>query len=73
MKTKEIRSMSEEEIQHKLTEFQDKLFKQRIQKSIGQMDDPYKLRNTRRDIARLITILDEKRPHNGNKGTEKKG
>ncbi len=61
MKAKEIRSMTIEEIESKLTESQDKLFKQKIQKSLGQAENPYKIRDTRRDIARLKTILAEKR------------
>jgi len=61
MKAKEIRSMTIEEIESKLTESQDKLFKQKIQKSLGQSENPYKIRDTRRDIARLKTILAEKR------------
>jgi large subunit ribosomal protein L29 len=61
MKIKEIRSMTHDEIENKLVELQDKLFKQKIQKTIGQTDNPFKMRNTRRDIARLLTILGEKR------------
>ena len=60
MKSKEIRSMTIDEIQSKLTELQDKLFKQKIQKTLGQSENPFKIRDTRRDIARLITILAEK-------------
>jgi len=74
MKAKEIRSMTIEEIESKITEFQDKIFKQRIQKSLGQSENPYKIRDTRRDIARLITILNEKRLEDGQpKGNQKKG
>lgn len=61
MKSKEIRSMTIDEIESKLTELQDKLFKQKIQKTLGQSENPFKIRNTRRDIARLITISAEKR------------
>lgn len=61
MKSKEIRSMTIDEIDSKLTELQDKLFKQKIQKTLGQSENPFKIRNTRRDIARLITISAEKR------------
>ncbi|HLP59274.1 MAG TPA: 50S ribosomal protein L29 [Candidatus Deferrimicrobium sp.] len=61
MKSKEIRSMTIDEIESKLTELQDKLFKQKIQKTLGQSENPFKIRDTRRDIARLITILAEKR------------
>jgi large subunit ribosomal protein L29 len=65
MKAKEIRSMTVNEIQDKLTESQDKLFKQRIQKALGQAENPHKMKHTRKDIARLLTILAEKRSNNG--------
>ncbi|MCP5050138.1 MAG: 50S ribosomal protein L29 [bacterium] len=61
MKAKEIRSMTEDEIENKISEFEDKLFKQKVQKALGQADNPHKLKETRRDIARLTTILAEKR------------
>jgi len=64
MKVKDIRSMTGDEINNKLEELRDKLFKQKIQKSLGQSDNPHKLGNTRRDIARLLTILSEKRSNN---------
>jgi large subunit ribosomal protein L29 len=69
MKAEEIRSMTENEIEDKIAEFQDKLFKQRMQKSMGQAENPHKIRQTRKDIARFITILAEKRSNNG-KGNE---
>lgn len=72
MKAKEIRSMTAEEIENKLIELQDKLFKQKVQKSLGQSDNPYKIRSTRKDIARLNTILVEKRLENGNQGNQAK-
>lgn len=65
MKAKEIRAMTADEIQNKLTELQDKLFKQKIQKSLGQADNPFKLKETRKDIAKLLTILTEKRSKDG--------
>ncbi|MGD2087020.1 MAG: 50S ribosomal protein L29 [Candidatus Aminicenantes bacterium] len=68
MKGKEIRSMTESEINSKLEEFQDKLFKQKMQKSLGQAENPHKIRQTKKDIARLITILAEKKRSNYGKG-----
>ncbi|MEN8154224.1 MAG: 50S ribosomal protein L29 [Acidobacteriota bacterium] len=65
MKAKEIKAMTVDEIENKLTELQDKLFKQKIQKSLGQTENPYKLRETRKDIAKLLTILTEKRSKDG--------
>ncbi len=65
MKAKDIRSMTIDEIDGKLVELKDKLFKQKIQKSLGQADNPFKLKGTRKDIARLATILTEKRKKDG--------
>ncbi len=70
MKAKEIRSMTVDEITNKLVELRDKIFKQKIQKSLGQADNPYKIRHTRRDIARMETILAEKRFSDGDKDTK---
>jgi len=65
MKTKDIRAMAVNEIESKLTELKDKLFKQKFQKSLGQAESPYKIRQTRRDIAKFMTILKETRSKNG--------
>ncbi|MEN8222548.1 MAG: 50S ribosomal protein L29 [Acidobacteriota bacterium] len=65
MKAKDIRSMTINEIEGKLAELKDKLFKQKIQKSLGQVDNPFKLKETRKDIARISTILTEKRKNDG--------
>jgi large subunit ribosomal protein L29 len=65
MKIKEIRELSLEELQHKETELRDQLFKLRFQHSLGQLDNAMKLRNIKRDIARIKTILKEM-----SKGTE---
>lgn len=70
MKAKEIRSLTVDEINNKLIEFQDKLFKQKFQKALGQSENPYKIRNTRKDIARMLTILAEKRSNNGKEKKE---
>ncbi len=65
MKAKEIRGMPQSEIESKISELQDKFFKQRIQKSLGQTENPHKIKQTRKDIARLLTILAEKRSEHG--------
>jgi large subunit ribosomal protein L29 len=67
MKAKEIRSMTIDEIESKLIESQDKMFKQKFQKALGQSENPYKIKNTRKDIARMQTILAEKRSNDGKK------
>lgn len=65
MKAKEIRSMTVSEIENKIVESQDKLFKQKVQRALGQAENPHRIKHTRRDIARLITILSEKRSQDG--------
>jgi large subunit ribosomal protein L29 len=65
MKVKEIRTMALTEIEGKLSELKDKLFKQKFQKTLGQAESPYKIRQTKRDIAKLMTILKEMRSKDG--------
>ena len=52
MKPDKIREMSPDELRGKERELQEQLFRLRFQKSIGQLDDAGKIRDTRRDIAR---------------------
>jgi large subunit ribosomal protein L29 len=65
MKVKDIRTMAVNEIASKLTELKEKLFKQKFQKTLGQAESPYKIRQTKRDIAKLMTILKEMRSKDG--------
>jgi large subunit ribosomal protein L29 len=60
MKPDQIRELSVEGLQGKVVELQEQLFRLRFQKSIGQLDNALKLRETRRDIARVKTVLKEK-------------
>jgi large subunit ribosomal protein L29 len=60
MKPEQIREMSVDGLRSKVLELQEQLFRLRFQKSIGQLDNALKLRETRRDIARVKTVLKEK-------------
>jgi len=60
MKPSAIREMGQEELRHKEKELQEQLFRLRVQKSIGQLDNAMKLKQTRRDIARVKTVLKQK-------------
>jgi large subunit ribosomal protein L29 len=60
MKPEQIREMSVDDLRGKERELQEQLFRLRFQKSIGQLDNALKLRETRRDIARVKTVLREK-------------
>ncbi len=58
MKIKELKEMSADELKHKEAELVDQLFKLRFQKSLGQLESPMKVKNVKRDIARIKTLLD---------------
>jgi len=60
MKPSKVREMGTEELQAKERELQEQLFRLRVQQSIGQLENAIKLRETRRDIARVKTVLKEK-------------
>jgi large subunit ribosomal protein L29 len=60
MKAGKVREMGLEELRTKERELQEQLFRLRVQQSIGQLDNALKLRQTRRDIARVKTVLREK-------------
>lgn len=60
MKPEKVRELGTDELKTKEKELQDQLFRLRVQKSIGQLDNAIKLREVRRDIARVKTVLREK-------------
>lgn len=59
MKTEEIRKLSVEEMQVKLSDMREELMKLRFQQVTGQLTDTSHLRLLRRDIARVETLLNE--------------
>ncbi len=60
MKAEKVREMGPDELRTKERELEEQLFRLRVQKSIGQLDNAIKLREIRRDIARVKTVLREK-------------
>jgi large subunit ribosomal protein L29 len=60
MKVAEIREMAVDALRERERELDDQLFRLRIQKSMGQLEAPVKVREIRRDLARVKTILREK-------------
>jgi large subunit ribosomal protein L29 len=61
MKAAELRDLAVDELGTKERELTDQLFRMRIQKSMGQLEAPDKLRMVRRDLARVKTVLRQKR------------
>jgi large subunit ribosomal protein L29 len=59
MKPSEIRDMKIEEIETKLADARNELMNLRFNQVSGQLTDPSRLRQIRRDVARMITIMSE--------------
>ena len=55
-----MRDMSTEEIRTRVAELREELFNLRFRNSMKQLDNPLKIREGRREIARLLTVLGEK-------------
>jgi large subunit ribosomal protein L29 len=60
MKASEIKDLNADEITQKVADLKEALFNLRFQHAIGQLENPKKIGETKKDIARLKTILNEK-------------
>ena len=60
MELKKIREMSEAELNSELVRMKKDLFNLRFQHVTGQLENPIKMRETKRDISRVKTIIREK-------------
>jgi large subunit ribosomal protein L29 len=61
MKASQLRDSSLEELRDKESELSEQLFALRLQKVTGQLEKPARVRQVRKDLARVLTILREKR------------
>ncbi len=57
MKANEVRKMSASELESKLTELKKDLFQLRLQHATNQLDNPVRIAQVKRDIARVKTII----------------
>ena len=60
MELKKMRDMTEVELNTELSKMKKELFNLRFQHVTGQLENPIKMRETKRDIARVKTIIREK-------------
>ncbi len=60
MKAAELRKMTSEELEAKLQELKKELFNLRFQHAINQLDNPHQISEVKHDIARVMTVLNEK-------------
>ncbi len=60
MKASKIRDMTSEELNNKIAELKSELFNLRFQQATGQLQNPIRLNQCKKDIARVKTILHER-------------
>ncbi len=60
MKTAELRDKSENELQTRERDLSEQLFKLRFQRATGRLENPMKIRQVKREIARIKTLLGER-------------
>lgn len=60
MKVQEVRERSVDDLRLQEKDLRDQIFRMRIQKAMGQTDTPAKIRLLRRDLAKVLTVLQEK-------------
>ena len=60
MKVTELRDMTADQLQAKLKELKSELFNLRFQHAINQLDNPHKMTEVKKDIARVLTVLRSK-------------
>jgi len=56
----DLRELNEEDLRNRERDLDDQIFRLRIQKAMGHLDVPLKLRQVRRDLARVKTVLRQK-------------
>lgn len=61
LKASDLRELTVEELRIRETELADQLFALRVQKVTGQLENPAKVSQAKRDLARVLTVLNEKR------------
>ena len=60
MKTRDLRELTVEDLEQKLSETRQELFNLRFQSATGALENPARIRLAKREIARVLTVLNEK-------------
>lgn len=61
IKARNLRTMQEDELEVTMRELKEELFNLRFQHATGQLENPMKIKETRRDIARVCTVMTERK------------
>ena len=59
MKATELKELTTEQLNTKLGELKEELFNLRFQLAVNQLDNPHKITEVKRDIARVLTVINE--------------
>jgi large subunit ribosomal protein L29 len=59
LKARDLREKTTEELQKLMNDLHEQLFKLRFARATGQVDDVHKIANVRKDLARVMTIMNE--------------
>jgi large subunit ribosomal protein L29 len=62
MKVAELREMGDDQLVEQLESAKEELFNLRFQNATGQLDNPARIKQVRHDVARILTVLRERRP-----------
>jgi large subunit ribosomal protein L29 len=76
MKASQLRELTEEELRQKLSDLSEDLFKLRIRHSVAKLENPMRIREVRKDIARVKTLIREyqlKKREQGGQGSSSEG
>ena len=68
MEAKELRDMSMDDLTQKRTELREEIGHLKLKRATSRLENPMKLRQTKRDLARVETLLREKTLHSGKGG-----
>lgn len=60
MRARELRDLSNDELASKLAEFREELFNLRFQDATGALENTARLKQTKREIARILTVQNER-------------
>jgi large subunit ribosomal protein L29 len=63
LRARDLRDLTDEELAHKLHESRQELFHLRFQSATGGLEDSSRLRLTRREIARILSVRNEREAH----------
>lgn len=72
MQAKELRALNLDELRQKRTEVKEEIFHLNLRRATGQLESPMKLRQSRRDLARVETVITEQSREAEKKAAEEK-